>query len=323
MVKGGVYQMTKNKISVIMPLYNAEPYIEKAVNSILNQTYENFELIIIDDCPKDNTLEIVSKFKDDRIRMIHNKENKGIAYSRNAGLKSACGEFIALMDHDDIAVERRFEIQTKYLKENTDVDVLGGSIQLINENDDPLSPPTNAYTNADYIEALFLFYNVFCNSEVMFRRKLTEENHIYYHDDCLGMEDFRFWIECSKVGKMNCVSDLLLYHRMISENETMRVMTNFNEERRRLFSDLQNYSLARSGFRLDENYLKILNQVMTEDQQGVCKNGREVELLYRAFRELVVQAEERCLHNCTEIKDMCRFYFTSRTRLMNSDYLWE
>lgn len=315
--------MEAKKISVIMPIYNAEQYVEKTIMSILNQTYPNFELIIIDDHPADNTLKIVERIKDDRIKILHNDRNRGIAFSRNAGLKSATGEFIAIMDHDDLAPEYRFEKQVNYLNEHIDIDIVGGSIQLIDENDEPLAPPTGVYTNPKYIEALFLFYNVFCNSEVMFRRKLIIENDILYQDNCLGMEDFRFWIDCSKVGKMASLEELLLYHRMTSKNETTRVMNDLKHERIELFSEMQNYSLRRSGFQLKEKHLAILNKVMTEDQQGVCESGEEMRLLYEAFKELVFQAEKMQLHNYREIADMCRFYFTSRTRLMDNSDLWK
>ncbi len=315
--------MDIKKISVIMPIYNAEQYVEKTIMSILNQTYSNFELIIIDDHPTDNTLKIVERIKDDRIKILHNDRNRGIAYSRNVGLKSAIGEFIAIMDHDDLAPEYRFEKQVNYLNEHIDIDILGGSIQLIDENDKPLAPPTGVYTNPKYIEALFLFYNVFCNSEVMFRRKLLTENDILYQDNCLGMEDFRFWIDCSKIGKMTFLEELLLYHRMTPQNETMRVMNDLKNERIKLFSEMQNYSLRRSGFKLKGKYLAILNKVMTEDQQGVCQSGEEMRMLYEAFKELVFQAEKMQLHNYREIADMCRFYFTSRTRLMSNSDLWK
>lgn len=315
--------METKKISVIMPIYNAEQYVEKTIMSILNQSYPYFELIIIDDNPTDRTMKVVESIKDSRIKILRNYCNRGIAYSRNVGLKNATGEYIAIMDHDDLATEYRFEKQVNYLQEHPEIDILGGSIQLIDENDQPLAPATNVYTNPDYIKALYLFYNVYCNSEVMFRRKLTEENNILYQDNCLGMEDFRFWIECSKVGRMASIKDLLLYHRMTSKNETTRVMNDLRDERVKLFSNLQNYSLKLSGFKLKDKFLEILNKVMTEDQQGVCESGEEMKLLYEAFKELVHQAEEKKLHNCNEIKDMCRFYFTSRTRLMDNDDLWK
>ncbi len=88
-------------ISVIVPAYNAEKYINKCIDSILNQTYKDFELIIINDCSKDNTDKIIKKYKDSRIKYIKNKENKGIGYNRNLGIKESKGEYICFIDSDD------------------------------------------------------------------------------------------------------------------------------------------------------------------------------------------------------------------------------
>lgn len=108
--------MSNPKVSVIMPAYNAEKFIEKTINSILNQTYTDFELLIIDDCSTDNTMDVVRRIKDNRIRIINNKTNQGIAKSRNIGLANAKGEYIALMDNDDLTVVDRFEKEVCYLE---------------------------------------------------------------------------------------------------------------------------------------------------------------------------------------------------------------
>lgn len=126
-------------ISVILPVYNSEKYIEKTIRSVLNQTYEDFELLIIDDIPTDNTMSIVDSIHDDRIRIICNGENKGIAYSRNRGIECCKGKYIALMDYDDIALENRFEKQVAFLEDNPDVDVVGGRIRQIDEDDNFIS----------------------------------------------------------------------------------------------------------------------------------------------------------------------------------------
>jgi len=99
-------------ISVIMPVYNRAEFIGEAIQSILSQTYKNFELIIIDDASTDNTLKVISEFTDDdRILLLKNKKNEGVAATRNRGIEIAKGEFIAFMDSDDISLPQRFEKQ--------------------------------------------------------------------------------------------------------------------------------------------------------------------------------------------------------------------
>lgn len=122
-------------ISVIMPAYNAEAYISEAISSILNQTYSNFEFIIIDDGSTDRTASIISKYaqKDNRIKVITLRVNRGLAYALNRGLDAAHGTYIARMDADDISLPTRFEQQIAYLKKHKNVVAVGGQAELINK----------------------------------------------------------------------------------------------------------------------------------------------------------------------------------------------
>lgn len=106
------------KISVILPAYNAEKYINEAIDSILTQTYRDFELIILNDCSKDRTEEIILSYEDDRIVYLKNQVNMGVAATLNRGLAAAKGEYVARMDADDISLPERFEKQAAYLDEH-------------------------------------------------------------------------------------------------------------------------------------------------------------------------------------------------------------
>ncbi|WP_244834814.1 glycosyltransferase family 2 protein [Clostridium sp. BJN0001] len=107
------------KVSVIMPVFNAEKYLEESIKSVLNQTYKNFEFIIINDGSTDSSLSIINKFKsmDNRIRVIDQKNN-GIVYSLNKGISTAKGKYIARMDADDISLPNRIKNQVKYMETN-------------------------------------------------------------------------------------------------------------------------------------------------------------------------------------------------------------
>ena len=117
--------MKEELISVAMPTYNDEKYIAEAIESILNQTYKNFELIIIDDCSKDDNWKIISEYakKDKRIKAYRNEKNRGISYNLNLAIKKAKGEYIARMDGDDTCTSDRFEIEIKEL-ERTGADLI-------------------------------------------------------------------------------------------------------------------------------------------------------------------------------------------------------
>jgi glycosyltransferase involved in cell wall biosynthesis len=125
--------MDKNLVSVIMPVYNAEKFLSESIKSILNQTYPNFEFIIINDGSTDNSKELISSFKDERIR-AYDFTNQGCSRQRNFGLSVAKGEIIALMDADDISASDRFEVQLNFLKSNEQIHVLGSNCFNIDEN---------------------------------------------------------------------------------------------------------------------------------------------------------------------------------------------
>ena len=117
-----------------MSVYNGEKYLAEAIKSILNQTYKNFEFIIVNDGSKDNSVEIIKNYmkKDNRIVLI-DRENKGLPYSLNEGISIAKGQYIARMDADDISLSNRFEKQIKYMEENK-IDVCGSYIKLFGDN---------------------------------------------------------------------------------------------------------------------------------------------------------------------------------------------
>ena len=102
-------------VSVVMPVYNDGPFIEDTIVSVLNQTHSNFELIIVEDCSKDNSLEVIKSFEDNRIRLFQNVENKGAAFSRNFAIRHAKGEYIAFLDGDDLWEKDKLEKQLFFM----------------------------------------------------------------------------------------------------------------------------------------------------------------------------------------------------------------
>src|ERR1700761_7503420 len=108
-----------------MPVYNCRQFVAAAIESVLNQTYANFELIIIDDCSSDNTLGVISSYTDKRIRLISKKENKGLIDSLNLGIALSAGKYLARMDGDDICAANRFATQLNFMELNPDVTVCG------------------------------------------------------------------------------------------------------------------------------------------------------------------------------------------------------
>lgn len=290
------------KVSVIMPVYNAEKYVLKAINSILNQTFQDFELIIIDDCGTDNSMNIVKDIDDSRIRVLSNDKNYGISYSRNKGIRNATGEYIALMDDDDIAVVTRLQQEVDFLDANRDIDAVGGIHDVIDENDEIIEKRTLCLNNPLYIKARLLFYDVLGNGTMMFRKSFVDNNGIYYKENCMGMEDYLFWIEFSEKGRISNIKDVLLQWRLHSENCTTQNISSRSEK----YDDIRRRAFEVNGVTLKEESLAFLFRMLPEKIDEYRPNEAELHKLYLIFNELINNAFEVDVENKIEIAQACR-----------------
>lgn len=197
------------KISVVMSAYNNKPYIEDAVQSILNQTCPDFEFLIIDDCSTDGTLEYLQSLRDPRIRLITHDSNQGLIYCLNEGLDLATGEYIARMDSDDISAPRRFETQLQYMEEHPDVGVLGTFITL-HHSGQPVSKPTSH----EDIRCWQLFYCCVGHPTVFIRSSVLKEHDIRYNPAFPHAEDYEFWSRLSEITRIENLPEYLFSYRV-------------------------------------------------------------------------------------------------------------
>ncbi len=305
------------KISVIMPLYNAEQYVKKAIESILQQTYKDFELLIIDDCSTDNSLEVVNSIKSSKIKIINNEKNEGIAVSRNKGLEFAEGQYVALMDDDDLTVPNRFELQNDYLESHNDIDVIGGRHCAIDHRDQIIQTFMEPLNNPKYIRAYIMLYNPIANGSTMIRNDFLKENQIRYQDNSLGMEDYRFWIDCSVKGNITNLSDVLLYWRNSGTNETFKINTTWSKKRAEKFADLHRYAFKLNGYSLSEEEYGVLNNMFPEILSSTIVNIKDMEQLYNIFLKIIRMSKEIGAENASEVKIMCRKLFSNRLEFSN------
>lgn len=200
------------KISVVMPAYNAEKYIGEAIESILNQTFKDFEFIIINDGSVDHTKEIIQKYNDSRIVLLENDKNRGIVLSLNKGLDAATGEYIARMDADDIALMNRLERQAEYLDEHKDIGVLGTGICTFGEK---IKEQKRVFTtNAEQLKAELLFNSCIAHPTVMIRKSVLQKYNLKYNTEFAGAEDYCLWWNIAKVSKIATLPDILLDYRI-------------------------------------------------------------------------------------------------------------
>lgn len=289
-------------VSVIMPVYNAEKYILDAVNSIKNQTYQNWELILIEDGSTDCTLDIIQNIKDPRIIVKKNACNKGIAYTTNIGISISKGKYIALLDDDDIALPMRLQVQADYMESHPEIDILGAKSLDIDENGKIIKygqPPRN---NPQYIKAMLLFRNVdFYNGTAMIRREFIEKYNLAYSEGCLGMQDFKFYIESSKKGNISSVDEYVLKYRRHKNNQTLKVREKLGRERALLYAEFQKRSLEDSGFYLTEKQFQLVAKAFDEFNWR-CDSLDELRELYDIFKILLKQALQNKISYYEELK---------------------
>lgn len=199
------------RISVIMPVYNAEKYLREAIDSILVQSYTDFELIVINDCSTDGTEKIVLSYQDPRIVYVKNEKNLGVAETLNRGLHVARGEYIARMDADDRSVSHRFEKQVDYLDKNPHAVLCGSRVIVFTDTGE--HRPANYPTEDGQIRTMLLFSCPLAHPSVMIRKSVIDEHGLQYEVAFEKVEDYRLWTRLAEYGQLCNLPEPLLYYR--------------------------------------------------------------------------------------------------------------
>lgn len=306
-------------VSVVMPVYNAEAFVVEAINSIINQTYENWELILVEDCSTDDTLTCLQTITDKRIKIFYNCENKGIAYSTNRAIRNSCGKYIALLDDDDIAFSDRLAIQVDYLEKHSNVDILGGRKVDINAAGTVLSYGNSPRYNPNYIKAALLFRcgNGFMNGTAMIRRSFIEAHGLCYKEKCYGMQDYLFYIESSKVGTITAIEHYFLKHRLHDGNTTDIMLSEYGLLRAKKYAEFQRYSISASGFKLSDEQYSIINKAISEWGETRCDNVEELNLLYKVFQEMIKQGRDMNIEYLDELIIVCKQHWLNQLKKMD------
>ena len=217
--------MSSLPVSVIMPVYNSENYLREAIDSILNQTFRDFELVIVDDCSTDSSAAIIEEYKkiDSRVVTHRQHKNSGIAAARNKGLQLSSGEYIAFMDSDDISLPDRLEKQNNFIKSHPEVGVLGGGAEIVDGNGNYISTLYFPETNL-MISWSLCFYDPIINPSVMMKRSIVLGAGGYHDsresDTEYYPEDYDLWTRLSGKTNFYNLSDVILMLRKHSSNIT-------------------------------------------------------------------------------------------------------
>ena len=198
-------------VTVFMPLYNAGKYVSEAIESILNQDFTSFELLIINDGSSDNSVSIVEKYNDSRIRLIHNDENKGLVFTANRGLELSHGTYIARMDADDISMPRRLGSQVQFLDGNPHIGICGSSIRYFGSR----SGKMRCVCDPDAIKATLFWSTTFAQPTVMMRKAMLDCHSLRYDPAYMyGAEDYALWNQASQCFAMANLPKVLLNYRV-------------------------------------------------------------------------------------------------------------
>lgn len=200
------------RVSVVMPVYNGEKYLREAVDSILMQTFTDYELIIIDDNSTDRTADILRAHPDERIKLIKNDQNCGISLTLNRGISTAQGEYIARMDCDDICSPERFMAQVQFLDENPSIDIVGSWLEIIDQNSKPTEKMWKYIRPAMGLRWVTFFNIPVAHPAVMVRRRIFDFFAAQYDVSEEPAEDYGLWTRINlKIRFSNIQSALLKY----------------------------------------------------------------------------------------------------------------
>lgn len=274
--------MDTPEISVIMPVYNGEKYLNDAIKSILNQTFNDFEFIIINDGSTDKTLEIIQSFADPRIKLI-NQENKGIIHSLNKGISESRGKYIARMDADDISLPERLEKQYKFLENNPEYGIIGSTYFTMNQ-DGAISGVQPVLLHNEDLKKELIFQTVFGHGTVMMRKNIINALGGYSNSkNALHVEDYELWVRFAQKTKMANLSDTLYIWRANPEgvSRSKEIIQRKNAENVRLQQLKKINDISAPNIFNIKNLLKYKNEkIQCNGKKYTIRRRDRISLLY-------------------------------------------
>ncbi|HLT89176.1 MAG TPA: glycosyltransferase [Sphingobacterium sp.] len=277
------------QITVFMAAYNAADYIAASIESVLKQTYDHFELLIVDDGSTDNTVEIIQRFHDPRIRLIQNDGNKGQPYTRNLALTEAKGEFLAVLDSDDIAFPNRLEIQLQHFLDRPQLAVLGGQVYVIDKYGQRTGQEMIPICGSKQLHSALLLHNSFVHPTVMMRMSAFKD--IGGYPNHLVAQDYALFSRIALKYEVDNIPEYLGEYRMHDNNISIR---------KKHLADEQLRAILR--YQLD----KLLPETSHIDldilRSPVINSKYSPEEYYAVYREIILHNRQRKLYPIVELE---------------------
>lgn len=289
------YKSSKNvepKVTVLMPVYNGQNYLFESIKSIQNQTFTNWELLIINDASTDNTVNIVKDYqkKDDRIRLITNETNLKIAKTLNKGICEARGLYIARMDDDDISLPTRLEKEVEILDKNPSTVLVGSWQKHFGTNNWVHRPPELA----KQIKATLLFECCVCHSTVMFKKDIFIKNKFFYDSNFLS-EDYELWTRVSEKYDLYTIPEILGEYRLNGDNITSGKEVKFDVEARNIVA-----KTLRNNLHIN---VKDQDKVLLAKWTNPFQNQSNLKA-----QKILIERERELLDQIRDANKKCKYY---------------
>lgn len=268
--------MKDSKVTVLTSVYNGEKYLRKAIDSIFNQTFRDFEFLIINDGSTDRTAEILESYNDPRIKIINNEKNMGLTKSLNKGLKMAKGEYIARMDADDISMPDRLKKQVDFLDAHQDYAVVGTFVKILNKDSEVICLLERPIEDTE-IRGFLKRDNCIAHGSVMIRKTCLIDVGLY--DELMERsQDYELWLRLSEKYRLANIPNYLYMWRRHKEN----IEAEYGEEQKRYVEiakvkarerRLVNLLLMFKGNRIDVKHVTklFINIIAEKDQTLISK----------------------------------------------------
>ena len=282
-----------------MSIYNGERYLNESIESIINQTFKDFEFIIIDDGSTDKSNQIINSYNDSRIKLLENNKNIGLTKSLNKGLELCKGEFIARMDGDDISLPIRLEKQVNYMEKNKNVDVCGSWSMTIGKS---VGEIRKYPRNHEEIRCQLLLNNIMCHSSVIIREKSISEGNIRYNPSLLYAQDFYFFVRMINDYRFSNIPDVLIRYR-IHDNQIAEKKKN---EQKLIANSIIKKQLKKLSINPSKEEFEIHNNL--------------IELKINQSKDLILKAEKWML-KIIKNNDKINIYDNKKLKLY-FNYIW-
>lgn len=216
------------QVSILMPVYNTAPYLREAMDSMLSQTFTDFELIVLNDCSPDNAEEILDTYDDPRIVRYRGERNVGLANVLNVGIEMARGKYIARMDSDDISLPNRLKVQVDFLEKHPDIDLVSVAMQLFGAKEEVWVREQNP----EKVKINALFYSPVLHASSMWRKESFERHGLRFRQDMVPAEDYDLWTRALVRGlKLVNLPDVLYRYRLHPNQATQQKEKTFEKVR--------------------------------------------------------------------------------------------